>query len=260
VSAAAPIRAALLAAALVLLAGCMTTGDERRSEAAASPEEAARINTDLGIGYLRQGRTDLALERLQRAVDQDRSYARAHASLAVVYQQLGESVDAERHFRTALRLTGRDPELQNTYGAFLCGEGRYREADEFFNRAADDRRYHTPAVALTNAGVCMRQQNDAARAEAYFRAALQRDPRFPDALLQLASLTLQGQNPFAARAFLERYFAVAPASAESLWLGVQLERTLGDERAARAYAGRLREDFADSPQAAELRESERDAG
>lgn len=253
------LLAMALVAAALLGGGCTTTGERSsRTEAGASREEAARVNTDLGIGYFRQGRVELALERLTRAVEQDRRYARAHAALAVVYQQLEEPADAERHFRAALRLSERDPELWNTYGVFLCGQGRFDEAEDFFRRAARDRLYPQPELVLTNAGMCMRQKGDLEAAERYLREALQRNPRFPEALLQMASLSLTTDNLMASRAFLQRYFAVSPVSAEALWLGVQVERGLGDERTAREYAARLREDFADSVQARELLESLRD--
>lgn len=249
----------LLLVALALLGtGCATTGDRPRTESAASREEAARINTDLGIGYFRQGRMELALERLTRAVEQDRRYGRAHAALAVLYQQLDETDDAERHFRIALRLSERDPELWNTYGVFLCGQQRFDEAEGFFRRAAQDRLYPRPELPLTNAGVCMGEKGDAAAAEAYFREALERNPRFSEALIKMAGLSLDGGNLMGARAFLQRYFAAAPVSAEALWLGVRVERALGDERTAREYAARLREDFADSVQARQLLESQRD--
>ena len=253
-------RAAMLLVAALALGACVSTGADRRSDSAGSTREAARINTDLGIGYFRQGRIEMALERLERAVEQDSRYPRAYAALAVVYQQLGETQQAESAFRNALRLSGRDPDLQNSYGVFLCNEGRYGEADDYFNRAVRDRLYGAPEVALTNAGVCMREQGETDRAEAYFRAALARNPRFPDALMQMTSLSLQAENLMAARAFLERYFAAAPVSAEALWMGVQVERALGDQRAAGEYAQRLREDFADSAQTRELLEVERDAG
>ncbi|MCC5870152.1 MAG: type IV pilus biogenesis/stability protein PilW [Gammaproteobacteria bacterium] len=251
-------RAAAVVLTALVLAACVSTGPDRRSDGAGSSEEAARINTDLGIGYFRQGRTEMALERLERAVEQDSRYPRAYAALAVIYQQIGETDKAERAFRSALRLSGRDPDLQNSYAVFLCNEGRYREADDFFNRAARDRLYATPEVALTNAGVCMREQGKTEQAEAYFRSALERNPRFPDALMQMTSLSLQADNLMGARAFLQRYFAAAPVSAEALWMGVQVERALGDLRTAGEYASRLREDFADSAQTRELLESERD--
>lgn len=252
------LRGAALLLTALLLGACVGTGADRRTDTGGSSQEAARINTDLGIGYFHQGRTEMALERLERAVEQDNRYPRAYAALAVVYQQIGETEQAERAFRSALRLSGRDPDLQNSYGVFLCNEGRYREADDYFNRAARDRLYTTPEVALTNAGVCMVEQGKAQQAEAYFRSALERNPRFPDALMQMTSLSLQAENLMGARAFLQRYFAAAPVSAEALWMGVQVERALGDLRTAGEYASRLREDFADSAQTRELLESERD--
>ncbi len=251
-------RVATLVLAALMLGGCVSTGADRRTDSPASAQEAARINTDLGIGYFRQGRTEMAIERLERALEQDSRYSPAYSALAVIYQQIGETERAERAFRSALRLSDRNPDLQNSYGVFLCNEGRYREADDFFNRAARDRLYTTPEVALSNAGVCMREQGRVEEAEAYFRSALERNSRFPDALMQMTSLSLQADNLMGARAFLQRYFAAAPVSAEALWMGVQVERALGDLRTADEYAQRLREDFADSAQARELLDAQRD--
>ena len=52
----------------------------------------------------------------------------------------------------------------------------------------------------------------------------------PDALLQLAELTHELGNDMQARAFLQRYLAVAPATAPTLLLGYRIERALGDQR------------------------------
>jgi type IV pilus assembly protein PilF len=236
---------ALVALALTL-GGCVGGGT---SQPRTSSEQAARLNTDLGLGYYQQGRLDIALERLERAVSQDPRFAPAHSSLALVYEALEQTADAERHFRTALRLSERDAGLLNTYAVFLCRQGRHGEAEDYFRRAADDRLYRTPEVALTNAGVCLSEVPDLERAEQYLREALQHNPQFPDALLQMASVSHERENHMAARAFLERYLNAGAATAQALLLGVRVERALGDEQAAGDYAQRLRRDFPDSAEA-----------
>jgi type IV pilus assembly protein PilF len=44
-----------------------------------------------------------------------------------------------------------------------------------------------------------------------------------------------------ARAFLQRYEAVAPVNADSLAMGVKIETELGDQKAAERYRQLLRE-------------------
>ena len=50
------------------LAACTTTDSNPQK---ADMEEAARLNAQLGIDYMRKGQYELALEKLQKAIDQD---------------------------------------------------------------------------------------------------------------------------------------------------------------------------------------------
>lgn len=243
-------------AALTLLAGCVTSSPGET----ASNQEAARLNTDLGVGYFRQGRLDLALERLERAVEQDEGYARAHSSLALVYEALEHNEDAEAHYQQALRLGERDPALLNSYAVFLCRRDRAEEALDYFEQAADDRLYATPAAALTNAGACLRGAGDAEGAEEYLRRALEHDGAYGEALMQLAGLLHERDEHLAARAFVERYLGSAAANPEILWLGHRVEQALGDATAAREYAQQLQEEFPDAAETRALEEGEPNAG
>lgn len=243
----------LLALAALALAGCVTTDTgDRRSEA--SPEEAARINYELGAEYIRQGNLELARERLERAVSQNPDLAVARSTLALVYDRQGDSELADEQYRRAVRLAPNDASVQNTYAVFLCKRQRYDEAIDYFTRAASNSRYGTPEAALTNAGVCLMQKPDYVRAEQFFRSALQRNQSYSEALLQMASLSLERDNPLRARAFVQRYLAQHPPAPEILWIGVRAERALGDADAAARHAATLGEKFPSSPEALRLAE------
>jgi type IV pilus assembly protein PilF len=58
-----------------------------------------------------------------------------------------------------------------------------------------------------------------------------------------------------ARAYLQRYSAIAQLNARALWLGVQIERQLGDRDAEASYALQLQKNFPDSQQTKQLLES-----
>ena len=60
-----------------------------------SDSDAAIANMNLGAGYLRQGNTELAIERLRRALVQDPRLVDAHSTIAVAYDQIGKLEDAE---------------------------------------------------------------------------------------------------------------------------------------------------------------------
>ncbi len=99
-------------------------------------------------------------------------------------------------------------------------------------------------------------QKDTGRAEEYFRKALELDPKAAGALLELAELSHTQGNAMQARAFLQRYHAEAAYSPKSLWLGIAVEESLGDERLSREYARLLLSRFADSKEARRLTQSE----
>jgi len=124
-------------------------------------------------------------------------------------------------------------------------------------KAATDPLYKTPEVALMNAGNCALDAGRSVKAEEYLRRALSVRPNFAVALLQMAELELKAANYLQARGFLERYQQNAKPSPVSLWLGVRIERGLGNAAAATNYARHLKEDFPTSDETKALLELER---
>src|SRR5690606_17746228 len=224
-----------------------------------SDSEAAQANLNLGVAYLRQGRPDLAIENLERALRIDSRLAPAHNALALAHDQLGNADEAEDHHERPLDLEPTNPSIAYTYAVFLCRRNRWSDAEPYFRRAISHPRYATPAAALTNAGTCARNAGEVERAEEYFREALSRDPRFADALAGLMELSYRSENYLQARAFLQRYLDVRPATPSTLLLCYNIERELGDRNAADDCARRLRSEFPQSQELAQLRQSERNA-
>lgn len=245
------LRSAALAAALLVLQACGGGGSTRPAGV-----DPAVANTNLGAGYLRQGRLDLAIERLQRALDQNPRLADAHSTIAIAYDQLGSVDEAETHYRRATQLEPDNAGAANSYAVFLCRQNRWRDAEPYFRRAADTRAYATPEVALTNAGLCARGSGDLQGAERYFREALTRSPTFPDALTNMMDLSYQAGNYLQARAFIQRYLDARPPTAPVLLLCFQVERELRNAEGADRCATRLRNDFKDSPEVAQLEQQQ----
>lgn len=245
-----------LAAATLLTVGC--AGTRESPEAGESKaRQAAQINTSLGREYLDRGQYEVALEKLKKAISADPDYAPGHTLIAILYEQLGEQELAERHYSAAVKASPANGDVNNNYGVFLCQSGRNPEAEKYFLNALDDPFYATPEVALANAGACMLESGDLDKAERYLRQSLEYDKNFPDALLNMAGLEYQGADYLRARAFLQRFEAVAGHTAESLLLGMQIERRLGDAGAARDYEARLMARFPDSPEAARAKGGDR---
>lgn len=238
----------LAIAMMLLVTGCSSSGSKP-----SNPQNAADLNAQLGLNYMEQGDNEQAMKKLQHALELDSQSASAHHYIAELYQKLGQNREAEEHYRKALSLTPADPMVLNNYGVFLCLQRRLGEAQEHFLAAAKQPFYRTPEVAYSNAGSCALEVPDMAKAEEYFRTALRLNPGMPDALYEMADLKFKQKEYLQARAFLQRYMEAAPATSQSLWLGVRLERHLGDETTAAKYAKQLQEKFPSSQEAALLR-------
>ncbi|MGB5260967.1 MAG: type IV pilus biogenesis/stability protein PilW [Gammaproteobacteria bacterium] len=236
-----------------LLSACATSPDSAVQDALLA---AAQTNTRLGIEYLRTGQLDKSRDRLERAISQAPDYPGAHEAIAVLYEQVGDLAQAEKHYRKALSLEPENGSALNNYGQFLCKSQRISEAEEKFSRAVNNPYYRTPWVPQTNAGICMMGVPDNQRAEEYLRQALKNRPDYAPALLTMGMISYDEGNYLSTRAYLQRYQENSESTPESLWLAIRTEYALKDHQAWGNYALKLRNEFPDSEQFRLLQEWE----
>jgi len=237
----------VVTAIISILCGCISSTTQTRNYEPS--DDAAEQNYQLGAQYFRNGRYDLARDRLLRAIEFDPKMARAHSMLALTYVQIGNTRLATESFDQAVRYGPNNQDVRNAYAVFLCGQGDFDEARKQFDRAIGIRENDNPEVMMSNAGVCMAQKPDLELAEQYFRQAIQRRPNYGEPLIQLAALKHRTEDNLTARAFLQRYLAVSKPSAAVLYLAIQIETQLGMEREATDYMNQLLRDFPDSAEA-----------
>jgi type IV pilus assembly protein PilF len=246
---------AIALCALSLVAGC-NAGGIRSNEDGYSPKQSpetyvntpAYINVQLGIGYMREGDYEIAMARLKKALTLNPDLAVAHSTIAVLYQELGQIKLSEEHYKKALRLDYNNSSIHNNYGQFLCKHSDPRKAIEEFEIAAGNPLYRNTYIALTNAGGCALRIPDYALAEEYLRRALEVDPQFAPALANMIQVSVDTEQYFQGRAYLQRYREVSKHTADTLWNGYKIETKLGDRDAAANYAVRLKSRFPDSVQ------------
>ncbi len=257
-------RIFLILAGASFLFGCVTEGGFE--EKPVSIRDAAIANVRMGNSYLNDGRVDLARAKLLRAVELDPSLPEAHTGLGLLYWRTGENQKADQHFREALDLDPSSAESQNYYGVFLCVNGEFKKGERYLLKAANNSRYRTPWVALTNAGNCARRDSEAAMAagdheragtrlavaETNYRKAVQYNPRYSESLLQLARLRFNAGNYLGARGFLQRYNETTRPTADALLLCVRIERELGDRQTENICASDLRNLHPNSSEAQQL--------
>jgi type IV pilus assembly protein PilF len=237
----------------VLISGCVSGPTTQFSGDKVSLKQASQDNVTLAIKYLQKGNSDVAMQKIQKAIQQDPGNGAAYMGEALIYSTTGDAARADDAYHIALRKSPDDPEIQNNYAVFLCQHNKAAESEKYFLQAAANPLYSTPDVAYTNAGVCAGMVPDLAAAEKYFRRAVDINPNFPEPLYQLAQLGYKLKNYLQARAFIERFNSVTPQQRpEALLLAVQIERALGNQQGAADYAKQLIKLFPTSPQAQQL--------
>lgn len=232
----------------VLLAGC-ATGDVAAGHSSA---EAATVNLQLAVEYMKMDNMPVAREKMERALRQDPRNATIQATAGVLYERLGDDAEAEKHYALGARLGRNDPNVQNTYAGFLCRKHKVAEGEKLFLEVARNPLYQVPEVAYTNAGVCVREIAPD-RAKKYFEQALVIRPNHGEALLQLGDLQLERGDAVAASTAVHRFLSTNKPTPEVYWLGVRAERKAHDPVAAADYAHKLLAEFPTSEQAQMLR-------
>ena len=258
------MRIVLLLCGAALLGACsgtMTRPDMEDSTGKLGEEQAAQsgagdIYTQLAVAYLRNGQVGIALQQAKKALEVEPDNAGAHNVIALIYTRLREFDLAERHYLEGLDAQPKSFYLRNAYGTFLCDRERYREAADQFRLALENPLNRSPEVALTNAGICDLARNDRAQGEVNLRRALQLNPLYSVALMEMAKLSYENGEYLSSRAYLQRYLAVASHTPASLWLGIIAETQLGDQDAVASYSLMLRNQFPDSQEVQLLREWE----
>lgn len=255
------MRVSFLLALLALLtaAGCATQAVESEIKpemdttgAESTQRERARIHTELAAGYYDLGTMGVALEEVKIALSADPRYPPAHNMAGLIYADLKEERLAEQYFQRALELNALDSDAHNNYGRFLCDRKREEEGIKHFLAALRNPLYKTPDRSYVNAGLCSRRRGDVPAAEEYFQRALKVRPNQPQALYQLADIAYDRSDFAGAKLYLTRFSQVAIANAAVLWLGLRVERKLGDRSSEASYAQQLRKNYPDSKEARAL--------
>ena len=240
------------------VAGCTAMPDrELRPAASTMGDESdvrarARIHTELAAGYFELGNLGVALEEINEALRSDANYSPAYNVAALIYAELREDKQAESYFERALRINPLDSDANNNFGRYLCDRKRTDEGIKYFLAALRNPLYQTPDRSYVNAGLCSRRRGDNAGAEEYLHKALKIQPNQPQALYHLADIAYSRGSFAEAKTYLARASKGVAQNPEMLWLGVRVERKLGDRNSEASYGVQLRKNFPDSKEARAL--------
>ena len=241
------------------LSACSTKDEMVVDKKVSEPDlqQASALNVQLAIGYIDRDQLGIAQEKLDKAIEQDPKNIDAYTTMAYLKRKVKELEQAEKYYLEALDIKSTNPNIHNNYGGLLCQMGRYDDALKEIRLAYEDPFYETPYLAYANAGTCLLDKGEYKEAEKMLRKALRDQPNYAGALISMAEIGVKTEKYLMARAYIQRYHAVAKPDAESLWLQIQSEKALGAEEHYLKYARRLLKDFPDSDEAGMLEEMAR---
>ena len=237
------------------LGGCATNGGTSAPESSADlvtpsdePEarRRARIRLELASNYFEMGQTAVALDEVKQSLASDPTYADAYNLRGLIYLRLNDFPQAEESFRRALALRPGDANLSHNFGWLLCQQKKYAEADQNFSRALNNPPYAARTNTLMAKGLCQVGAERYAEAEQSLIKAYELDAANPVVGYHLSALLLRRNDLSRAQFYIRRLNNSEYANAESLWLGIKVERALGDTVAMRQLADQLRKRFLDS--------------
>ena len=238
--------------ALIALAvlGCTPTAHHAENQGpertVAQNAQASKINVQLGLGYLQQGKRELAKTKLLTALEQAPTSAQANDAMAYLLEANGELEKAEEFYKKALSYGRGKGAPLNNYGAYLCRHGQYAKSEEYFLAALKDPNYISVADAYENAGLCTLQIPNVEKAKTYFAMALKQDPKRANSMLELAQLNFNEGKVIEANHYLKQYTELAAANAQSTWLSYQIAEQLGHREDAVSAAMLLKSNFVES--------------
>ena len=139
-----------------------------------------------------------------------------------------------------------DANLLHNYGWLLCHMRRYPDAEQQFDKALANPAYMARGKTLMARGLCQSAAGKYDEAEQSLLKSYQLDAGNPVVSYHLASLLFRRNEFTRAQFYIRRLNNGALANSESLWLGIKVEKALGDNVALLQLADQLRKRFPDS--------------
>ncbi|MDP1603784.1 MAG: type IV pilus biogenesis/stability protein PilW [Legionella sp.] len=228
-------------ASLLFLQSCHYNAEEKAEKKALSEkrDDAASYNTQLGMGYLKQGDTPRAKRKLLMAMKLAPDSPEVNGAMAYYLEKTGDTTEAKKYYNKALLLAPKSGSSLNNYGTFLCRSGNYKEAEVYFLKAVKDESYVNSAGAYENAGLCASAIPDYPKAESYFVKALSQDSRRKQSLYELVSIELKQNQPKKALAYLKKHQELVLDNATFLAMAADAAHKAGKFKLEADYKDRI---------------------
>jgi type IV pilus assembly protein PilF len=212
----------------------------------------ARTRLELASGYFSEGKTTIALDELKLALLADPNYGEAFNMRGLVYMRLGDMRQAEDSFRRALQLNGRDADSMHNYAWLMCQQRRYDESIAMFTQANSVPLYGGQSKTYMSRGLCELAAGKPELAERSFARSYELDAGNPISGYNLSNLLFQRGELQRAQFYTRRLNNSDLANAETLWLGIKIERRLNNTEVVQQLTTQLRRRYPQSKELASL--------
>lgn len=240
---------------LIILYGCAGSGASDTANlntVAFTPSDEpdtrrrARIRLELAANYFEMGQVTVALDEVKQALATDPSYVDAFNLRGLIYMRLGDLQQADDSFRRALVLRANDPDLLHNYGWLLCQQQKSLLADQYFERAIANPLYTSRSKTWMARGLCQLGAGLHGDAENSLLTSYELDASNPVVGFHLAKLFFRRNELMRAQFYIRRLNNSEYSNADSLWLGIKVEHTMGDRVATEQLVNQLRKRFPES--------------
>ena len=229
---------------LMLLSGCISQSNQNYGQKF-DHLKAAKTRVSLGLTYLKNGNFSQAKFNLDKALKFAPRSADANFAMAYYYQRVNQLEQAENSYQFAMDLEPKNPNIANSYGAFLCQNGDYEKAKKYFLKAVNTSNYISSAETYENLALCSRSQGQPEDAIQYLRNAVNHQPGRANSLFLLVRSLVEAKQWQEARTILRRYEKIAQVSPQSLLMAMKIESGTGNDIAAKGYSDMLFRIFPD---------------
>jgi type IV pilus assembly protein PilF len=206
----------------------------------------ARTRMQLAVAYFEQGQTTVALDELKQALVIDPSFSDAYNLRGLIYMRLNDMRLAEDSFRRALANNPREPNTLHNYGWLMCQQGRYAESIQRFEQALANPTYGARSKTWMAEGLCQQRAGLLPEAERNLARAYELDAGNPIIAYNLSNLLFQRGEWLRAQFYIRRLNNSELANAESLWLGIKVERRMENREAMLQLVDQLKKRFGQS--------------
>ena len=253
----------LACSSALLVSGCasgkagVSMNSDRETESD-EPEarKRARLRLELAVAYFDKGQTTDALDHLKQSITADPTLFEAYNLRGLIYMRLNDIPLAEESFRRAISINPKAASVQHNYAWMLCQQSRFLESTQLFGSALANPAYGERAKTWMAQGLCQMKSGQLVDAESSFLRSYEMDAGNPITAYNLSQLMYQRGEFVRAQFYMRRLNNSELANAESLWLGIKVERRMESREAMTQLSAQLKKRY---PQSREYLALERGA-